>query len=90
MGDLTGILKGKKGVCVALKEEGNRNSHARNLPKVKSLHSHWFYNWGTKVSDGVETKIQAKGNACSPLMHFIPMVWGCNRHFEKHLIEAKE
>lgn len=82
---------------MALKEEGNRNSLVKNLPKIKSLHPYWFYNWGTKVSDDDEMKLYAEGSKTqanegsgSPLMDFIPMVWGCNRHFEKHQMEAKE
>jgi len=95
--NLTGLLKGKKGVCMALKEEGHKSSHVKNLPKIKCLYPYWFYNWGTKINDCVEkqqceegTAIPAIEGSDSPFIDFLPMIWGCNKHFELHQEEVTE
>ena len=97
MSNFTGVLKGKKGVCMALKEEGHKNDHVKNLPKIQALHPYWCYSWNTKPHNGVETrsdadglKISAKEGSHSQSIDFYPMIWGCNKHFKKCQEEVKQ
>lgn len=101
MSNFTGILKGKKGACMAMKEEGEKNwqkqYYVKKLPKLKALHPYWFYTWGIKPPNGVETKAEADGlkiaakeGSANPLIDFLPMIWGCNKHFKEQQKEVQQ
>jgi hypothetical protein len=58
-------LPGKKGIGMALREEGQPGSWVVNLPRVMQLNPYWNYSWNTKRWWAQPDDIE-----------FVPMLWG--------------
>lgn len=70
------ILKGKKGVCFTMREEGQSGSWVENVPKLLALHPHWYYSWGDTPAP--------RDMIPSSSVDFLPMIWGWYpKHFSQ-------
>lgn len=59
------VLRGKRGICFTLREEGEKGSWTVNLPKVIALKPYWNYSWNSKRLEQQPDDIE-----------FVPMIWG--------------
>eukprot|EP00531_Pseudo-nitzschia_arenysensis_P002579 CAMPEP_0116122006 /NCGR_PEP_ID=MMETSP0329-20121206/3990_1 /TAXON_ID=697910 /ORGANISM="Pseudo-nitzschia arenysensis, Strain B593" /LENGTH=310 /DNA_ID=CAMNT_0003615837 /DNA_START=240 /DNA_END=1169 /DNA_ORIENTATION=+ len=78
--------RGKKGICLTLREVGRKGSYKENLPKIKALNPNWAYSWGPNPPDEVPQKKLPHGgieilpndwvSTSQEGIDYIPMLWG--------------
>jgi len=72
-------LPGKKGIGMALRNEGEEGSWLENLPRIISLDPYWNYSWGTR-------RIEAQPDD----IEFVPMIWASwnQEKTEQHITDV--
>ena len=80
------VPRGKKGICLTLREAGRKGSYKENLPKIRALNPNWVYSWGPNPPTEVPQKKLPHGGIeilpndnISPSQHgidYVPMLWG--------------